>query len=94
MKLFRNIPFFQAENAKAGLNETFIYLIRTCEEEKSVRDTLLKILKLNAYKRKVAIRNLTDDLKRQHAPADFIEAIAYLSDDDIADSTLNKIRSM
>ncbi|XOV81032.1 MAG: hypothetical protein ACFHVJ_08785 [Aestuariibacter sp.] len=94
MNILNRINFFKiaGTGTKEELNETFIYLIRAAEEEKSVRETLLKILTLAPRSRKAAITKLIADLKFQKAPSDFIEAIAYLLDDQIADSALSKIQ--
>lgn len=84
--------FFSVENDNR-LSDTFVYLIRAAEEEPSVRETLLKILTQEPLKRRRAIRNLIEELRRKSAPEEFIKAIAYLTDDAIADAALEKIKA-
>ena len=83
-----------SDDSEAQLNDTFIYIIRVAEDDENVCATLLKILSLSSENRKMAVENLVSDLKSQRAPKDFIEAIAYLSDDDIANTALEKIKSI
>lgn len=72
----------------AGDNETFVRLIQVAQEDPDIRDELLTILSLEPLKRKSALRTLLKDIKVKGAPKEFVTAIAYFLDDDVAKRAL------
>jgi len=67
-----------------GDNASFVTMILAAREDPAIRETLEVILALPASQRRSCITTLTADMKKRAAPADFIEAIAYLQDDEVA----------
>ncbi len=59
-------------------------MILAARENAAMNETLKAILALPLSQRKSLINTLTADMKKKAAPADFIEAIAYLQDDEVA----------
>jgi hypothetical protein len=78
MKPFRNQP------GSVGDNAVFVTLILAAREDAAMSATLEAILALPPSQRRSFINTLTADMKKRAAPADFIEAIAYLQDDEVA----------
>lgn len=66
------------------LNDTFITLVRVAQENGPICETLIKISALPHQRRLIALEKLKDSMLSQSAPQDFIDALLYLSDDDIA----------
>ena len=67
-----------------GDNDTFVTLIQLAREDPQIGLVLKSILAQPALKRKSLVKALVDDMTRQSAPADFIQAIAALLDDEVA----------
>ena len=67
-----------------GDNETFVTLIQLAREDPQVGQTLRSILAQPPLQRKALVKALVDDMSRQSAPADFVQAIAALLDDEVA----------
>ena len=67
-----------------GDNETFVTLIQLARQDPQVGGTLRTILAQPALQRKALVKALVDDMSRRSAPADFVQAIAALLDDEVA----------
>jgi len=67
-----------------GDNASFVTMILAAREDVTMNETLEAILALPPSQRRSLINTLTADMKKRAAPADFIEAIAYLQDDEVA----------
>jgi hypothetical protein len=67
-----------------GDNSSFVALILAAREDADMNATLEAILALPHAQRKSLISSLTADMKKKEAPPDFIAAIAYLQDDEVA----------
>lgn len=78
MKSSRNQP------GSVGDNASFVTMILAARENAAMNETLKAILALPLSQRKSLINTLTADMKKKAAPADFIEAITYLQDDEVA----------
>ncbi len=59
-------------------------MILAAREDAAMNETLEAILALPLSQRKSLINTLTADMKKKAAPAEFIEAIAYLQEDEVA----------
>ena len=64
--------------------ELFISLIRTAQEDAVIRKRIMAILRQPVFHRKSMLNTLIAELKMQSAPAEFVQAIACLFDDDVA----------
>ncbi len=80
-----------SEQIKFSENETFIRLIQLARDDRSVRDQLLTILRLNPDDRGGLLRDLIDDMKAREAPDDFIRAFVILLDPEIADKVFEML---
>ncbi|MDC2890981.1 hypothetical protein Q4575_05035 [Psychrosphaera sp. 1_MG-2023] len=69
-----------------GLNDTFITLVQVAKEDPTVQATLVRILSLQPELRQTAIKQLVGQLEASQAPKEFVVALAYLQDDDIANA--------
>jgi hypothetical protein len=78
MKSSRNQP------GSVGDNASFVTMVLAARENAAMNETLKAILALPLSQRKSLINTLIADMKKKAAPADFIEAIAYLLDDEVA----------
>jgi hypothetical protein len=67
-----------------GDNEAFVLLIKTATEDEEIRKVIETILGMPTHQRKVLIFQIIEDMKRDSVRADLIEAIAALTDEDIA----------
>jgi hypothetical protein len=72
------------QRGSVGDNDRFVTMILAAREDATMKAALESILALPPALRKSFITTLTADMKRNRAPADFIEAIAYLQDDEVA----------
>ena len=73
-------------------HEPFVSLIQTAREDASIRTKLLAILDQPPYHRKSLLRSFVADMKLQSAPADFVRAVAFLLDDDIAEKARDLLK--
>jgi len=71
-------------SGSVGDNASFVTMILAAREDPAIRETLEALLALPTSQRRSCINTLTADMKKRAAPADFIEAIAYLQDDEVA----------
>ena len=74
-----------------GEIETFITMLRTACSDKSVYDRLERLLSLPDVKRQAVVHAWVSDLLIKGAPRDFIQAIACLSDDQVAERAYQAI---
>ena len=73
---------------RVSQDDTFITLIQVAREDPEVGMNLKRILSLDGKRRKIFITSWLEDMKHQGAPADFMAAVSYLIDDDIAEKAL------
>ncbi|AWB64941.1 hypothetical protein C2869_00120 [Saccharobesus litoralis] len=76
------------------LNEEFIYVMRIAQEDESVRKTLIPILEMDPYLRKQSLRQFAYQVEKTKAPREFVEAIIYLADDEIAETMLVELNKI
>ncbi|MBU2881703.1 hypothetical protein KO525_16790 [Psychrosphaera sp. B3R10] len=69
-----------------GLNDTFITLVQVAKEDPTVQATLVRILSLQPELRQTAIKQLVGQLEASQATKEFVVALVYLQDDDIANA--------
>lgn len=69
---------------KVADQELFVSLVQTAKEDEAIRSRLRAILRQSAFHRKSMLNTLIAELKIQSAPAEFVQAIACLLDDDVA----------
>ena len=65
-------------------NEMFVKMMQVAVEDPTVKQTLLAVLAFDLSIRDYAIDQLITGMRKQGAPADFVEAISCLKDADIA----------
>ena len=75
-------------------NETFITLMRVAREDPEIRQSLTAILSLDSFNRKSLLASWAMDMKRKGAPEDFVQAILYLRDDEVANQAAVIIRGL
>jgi hypothetical protein len=71
--------------------ETFITMLRTACEDKSVYEQLERVLSMPDERRRAFIQHWVNDMLIHRAPTDFIQAIACLLDDSIAEKAYQVI---
>ena len=74
-----------------GEVEGLILLLRTACEDQSINAILQKLLSMPNDRRQTLVHNWVSDLIIKKAPNDFIQAIACLSDDAIAEKAYETI---
>jgi len=74
-----------------GEVESFIALLRAACDDRSINDTLEKLLSQNNTRRQALVHSWVSDLLLQEAPRDFTLAIACLMDDAVADKAYEVI---
>ena len=72
------------EDKSVGDQQRFLSLIRPAQEESAVKHRILAILRQPAFHRKSRLNTMIAELKMQSAPADFIQVIGCLKNDDVA----------
>ena len=84
-----------SENQKKNIanNESFILLIQLAKEDKKIKDRILMILKLDSFNRISLLNTFISEMSLKSAPKDFVEAFAYLEDDNIADEAIKIIKN-
>jgi hypothetical protein len=65
-------------------NETFVSLMRVAQEDPNIRRVIVGILTQSPFNRQSMLNTLIAEMKLKSAPVDFIQAIASLLDDDVA----------
>lgn len=74
-----------------GEVEGFITLLRAACDDRAMNDALEKMLSMPDERRRTFVHGWVSDLLIQQAPADFIEAIACLLDDAVAEQAYQVI---
>ena len=74
-----------------GQIDGFITLLRVACDDSKINATLEKLLALPDEKRRLLVHNWVSDLIVQQAPRDFIEAVACLLDDAVAEKAYEVI---
>jgi len=69
----------------------FIDVLRAACDNPQINDTLERLLSLPDAQRRGVIATLTQNMKEQGAPADFIAALACLHDDAVAEKAYEVI---
>lgn len=72
-------------------NDVLVALLRVAQEDADVRRTLTGLLRLPPFHRKSMLNTLIQTMKLQHAPKDFVAAIAALLNDDVAQKAAETI---
>lgn len=72
-------------------NDVFVTLLRVAQEDADVRRTLIGLLRLSPFHRKSRLNTLIQTMKLQHAPEDFVAAVAALLNDDVAQKAVETI---
>ncbi len=80
-----------AKRRTVGEVDGFIALLRSACDDRTVNDVLEKLLALPDERRRVLVHNWVSDLLVKQAPKEFIEAIACLLDDAVAEKTYEVI---
>ena len=65
--------------------KSFITLIRAAQEDAALRERLLAILQQPGFHRKSLLNTLIAELSVQSAPAELVQAVACLLNDDVAE---------
>ncbi len=76
---------------KVGDIDSFITLLRTTCDDRSMNTRLQDLLSLPDEKRKAIVHTWVSDMMIQGAPHDFITAIACLADDAVAEKAYEVI---
>ena len=80
-----------ARQRTVGEIEGFVTLLRSACDNRTVNDALEKLLALPDEQRRVLLHNWVSDLIVKQAPKEFIEAVACLLDDAVAEKTYEVI---
>ena len=80
--------------SKVSEYDSFIILMQVARDDKVVKKRLINILKLNRFNRISILNTYIKDMVFQGAPADFIAALAFLKDDDVAKKALQLIQGI
>ena len=78
-------PGTDARRRTVGEIDGFITLLRAACDDRTVNDALQKLLCLPDERRRALVHTWVSDLLVKQAPPDFIEAIACLLDDAVAE---------
>jgi hypothetical protein len=84
-------PKSDARRRTVGEVDGFITLLRAACDDRTVSDALEKLLSLPDDRRRALVHTWVSDLLVKNAPKDFIEAIAWLLDDAIAEKAYEVI---
>jgi len=74
----------RAQKPPAAQNESFVALIAAAKDDRAIRDRVLAIARLDAFNRDSMLSTILAGLRLKGAPAELIESLAMLKDDDIA----------
>jgi hypothetical protein len=74
-----------------GEIDTFITMLRTACEDKKVYERLERLLSMPEQKRQAVVHSWVNDMLIAKAPRDFIQAIACLLDDRVAEKAYEVI---
>ena len=73
-------------------NETFVQLVRLCQDDQQARMTLSKILLLPEFQRNSVLGSMTHKMKLEKAPAELVTAIEALRDSEVAEKMMQIIK--
>ena len=73
--------------------EPFIKLIQVMRDDSLINEKVIKMLKQNSYQRRIILNNLLEQLRRQNAPGNLIQALSCLFDDIVAEKVLTLINN-
>lgn len=71
--------------------EPFIKLIQVMRDDPLINEKVIKMLKQNSYQRRIILNNWLEQLRRQNAPENLIQALSCLFDDIVAEKVLTLI---
>jgi len=71
--------------------ETFITMLRTACDDRMVHDRLERLLAMPDAQRRALVHAWVNDMLIGQAPLDFVQAIACLMDDDVAEKAYEVI---
>jgi hypothetical protein len=74
-----------------GEIDTFITMLRTACEDKNVYERLEQLLSMPDQKRQAVVHSWVSDMLIAEAPRDFIQAVACLLDDRVAEKAYEVI---
>ncbi len=72
--------------------EMFVQLMAVAQETPEMGQQLVAILSQERFHRQSMLATLLDDLQRRGAPAEFVECIGFLRDDETAARALELLR--
>ena len=73
--------------------EPFIKLIQVMRDDPLINEKVIKMLKQNSYQRRIILNNWLEQLRRQNAPENLIQALSCLFDDIVAEKVLTLINN-
>ena len=74
----------RAHQRPVAQNESFVALVAAAQDDRTVRDRILALARLDAFNRESMLNTMLAELRLQGAPAELIGCLALLQDDDIA----------
>jgi hypothetical protein len=84
-------PKSERRPASVGEIDAFVTMLRTACDDRTVYERLERLLSMPDEKRQAVVHAWVNDLLIAKAPRDFIQAIACLSDDRIAEKAYEVI---
>lgn len=75
-------------------DETFVALIQVAREDPEIRKVLKNLLKLDDMNRMSMLGGWLEELRLKGAPDDFVQALGYLKDPDVAKKALEVINGL
>ncbi len=73
--------------------DPFIKLIQVMWDDPLINEKLIEILNMESYKRRIVLNNWLEQLHRQKASENLIQALSRLFDDKVAKNVLSLINS-
>lgn len=70
------------------LSESLIRLVEIMRKDTWINREVTRMLKLDAYRRRIVLNDWLEGLRRKNAPVDLLRAFSCLFDDDIARQVL------
>lgn len=80
--------FLKRWQAHSG-SDPFVSMMSVAREDQAIQQHLLAILRQNRFNRHSLLNTWITDLQMQGAPESFINALAFLLDDDVAARALD-----
>ena len=75
-------------NNDHDLSESLIRLVEIMQKDARINREVTRMLKLDAWHRRIVLNDWLEGLRRKNAPADLLRAFSCLFDDDIASQVL------